>query len=920
MPFSRVEPLPEPLTPLLGRAGAIDETLPLLESARLITLTGAGGSGKTRLALELAHRLADSGRRAVWVELAPLSDAALISQQIAASLHIRIAGTREPLDESIDVLRETATLLVLDNCEHLVADCARIAERILRSCPDTTILATSREPLAIAGEVTWLVPPLASSDAVQLFADRARAVLPVFALESHNTQAVEIICARLDGIPLAIELAAARVKVLAVWQIAERLNDAFKLLSTGSRTLPRHRTIRETIDWSFRLLCEEEQILFRRLAVFHSDFALDAAETICADELLARDAIFDLLSALVDKSLVVCDRTTAKARYRLLETVRQFAAEKLVAASELERFREAHARYFFALAEAAEPLLFAGASDPATMSRIDDELANIRAVFEWAEEDASRAEFPLRLVYDLHWYCFARGQFDEARRRIAAAMKHAANASPRVRAFASIAAADCAIWQADWPALHPIADEAAAILGNDEDLRVRATVRTLLGVAQAFADGDHHASQRTFADALVAAREVGGVTLALTLHWLGTAALLRADYPAARTAFEEAVQIGIDTNNKPAIGHPSALLGFVCIRQERYDEAAAVFRRALDVFVEIDDRWGLTHVIEGVALMLLHRNEHETGTRLLAAASAAWLQLNARAVHHLHLQAEADEHIAEALTDERLRVVLASGASMSHQDVIALVRAQLAAATPQIASANAPLVVRALGPLEIIRDGDPVDATALSLRARELLLFLLCNRGATKEQIGAALWPDADASRLRNNFHVTLHRLRKVLGDGDWIVVNGETYSVAKDVVFDVDAFERDLRARRYVQAIEHYRGDFFANAMAGEWADEVRDRLRNAYAGALAALARARTASGDLRGATEAYEKLFAVDALDEEACRGLMLLLAKQGDTTGATRAYRRLADTLRRELDAQPDPATVKLHAEIVNGVAP
>jgi predicted ATPase/DNA-binding SARP family transcriptional activator len=917
MPPSRVEPLPEPLTPLLGRARAIDETLPLLDSARLVTLTGAGGSGKTRLALELAHRVADAGGRAVWVELAPLSDAELIAPQIAAALHIRPAGTRDPLEESIDVLRETATLLVLDNCEHLVADCARIAERILRSCPQTTILATSREPLGLAGETTWLVPPLASTDAVQLFADRARAVLPVFALEAHNTQAVEIICARLDGIPLAIELAAARVKVLAVWQIAERLNDAFRLLATGSRTLPRHRTIRETIDWSFRLLCNEEQLLFRRLAVFHSDFALDAAETICADYLLPSDAIFDLLSALVDKSLVVCDRTTAKARYRLLETVRQFAAEKLGAANELEPFREAHARYFFALAEAAEPLLFAGASDPATMTRIDDELANIRAVFEWAEEHTSRLELPLRLVYALHWYWFARGQFDEGRRRITAAMARAAHADPRVRAYASIAAADSAIWQADWQALHPSADEAAAVLGNDADLRVRATVRTLLGVAQAFADGDHSAAQRTFADALVPAREVGGVTLALTLHWIGTAALLRADYPAARTAFEEAAQIGIDLNNKPAIGHPSALLGFVCIREERYDEAAAVFRRALDAFVEIDDRWGLTHVVEGVALMLLHRGEHETGTRLLAAASAAWLQLAARPVHHLHLQAEADAHIADALTDERLRVVLASGASMSHDDTVALVRAQLTAATPLMANGVAALAVRALGTFEVIRDGAPVDPAALSLRSRELLLFLLCNRGATKEQIGAALWPDADASRLRNNFHVTLHRLRKVLGEGDWIAVNGETYSVAKDVVFDVDAFERALRAKRYEQAVELYRGDFFANAMAGEWADDVRDRLRNDYAAALAALARARTAAGDLRGATDAYEKLFTVDAMDEEACRGLMLMLAKQGDTTGATRAYRRLADTLRRELDTQPDPATAQLHAQILSG---
>jgi predicted ATPase/DNA-binding SARP family transcriptional activator len=914
----RVEPLPEPLTPLLGRAGAIDETLPLLDSARLVTLTGAGGSGKTRLALELAHRVADAVGRAVWVELAPLSDGELIAQQIANALLIRPAGAREPLEESIDVFRERATLLVLDNCEHLIDDCAVIAERILRSCPDTTILATSREPLGVAGETTWLVPPLANPDAVQLFAERARAVLPVFALEAHNTHAVEIICARLDGIPLAIELAAARVKVLAVWQIAERLNDAFRILSSGSRTLPRHRTIRETIDWSFRLLCGEEQILFRRLAVFHCDFALEAAETICADDLLPADAVLDLLSALVDKSLVVCDRTAAKARYRLLETVRQFAAEKVAVAREFERFREAHARYFFALAEAAEPLLFAGASDPATMIRIDDEIANIRAVFEWAEEDPSRAEKELRLVYALDWYWFARGQFDEARRRINTALARSAGVDVKVRAHALIAAANAAVWQADWSSLHPIVDEAAAVLGNDENLRVRAMARMLLAIAQAFGDGDELASQRTFADALVAARAHGGVVVSMNLHWIGAAALLRGDYPTARAAFEEGAQIGIAINNKPAIGHPSALLGFVCIRQERYDEAITVFRRALDVFVEIDDRWGLTHVIEGVALLLLHRDELEVGTRLLAAASAAWLQLGARAVHNAQLQAEADERIQNALSDERLRVVLASGASMSHEAIIALVRAQLGTATTTAqSSATPPLLIRALGTLEVIRDGAQVDVSSLSLRARELLLFLLCNRGATKEQIGGALWPDADASRLRNNFHVTLHRLRKVLGEGDWISVQGDTYSVARDVAFDVDTFQRDVRAKRFEQAIAAWRGDFFANSMAGEWADDVRDRLKNEYAGALAALARQKTEAGDLRAATDAYEKLFAVDALDEDACRGLMIVLAKQGDTTGATRAYRRLSDSLRRLLDTQPDPATARLHAQILNG---
>ena len=916
-----IDPLPEPLTPLLGRDADVAETLRLLDEARLVTLTGAGGSGKTRLALEAGHRVEDRGLRAAWVELAPIVEGSLVSQQIASALHIRQTVSRDPLDEVIDVLREEPTLLALDNCEHVVADVARVAERILRACPDTTILATSREPLGIAGERTWLVPPLASPDAVKLFAERARAVLPVFALEDHNTHAVEIICARLDGIPLAIELAAARVRVLAVWQIAERLNDTFKLLTAGSRTVPRHRTIHETIDWSFRLLSEAEQILFRRLAVFPSAFGLDAAEVICADELVERDAILDLISALVDKSLVICDRTAGKARYRLLETVRQFAAEKMDAANERQRLRAAHAHFFFAMAEEAEPRLFAGASDEEAIARIDDEIANVRAAFEWTSEDASRAEMELRLVYAFHWYWFARGQFNEARRRSESALRHREGVTARARGLACIAAGEAAVWQADWHALPELGAEAVDALRDDRDLRARATAYLIVAIGRALGDGDHAAAREPFAQALADARACGHpVAIAFACYWIGVAAMMRDDFGAARAALSEAIQVGLDTGAKPAIGHPSTLLGFVEVREGRMREAATAFARAVDAFVAIDDRWGLTHAMEGVALLLLDAEEREAGTRLLAAASAAWLKLGARPVHQTTIENEASERIRRALGDERLRVALASGASMSHESAIAFVQEQLRMLLDG-EGAGAPLStlqVRALGGFEIVREGVAIDAASLSARARELLVFLLCNRnGCTKEQIGAALWPDLDGAKLRNNFHVTLHRLRKVLGDGDWIVVDGEAYSIAKSVAFDVDAFETAAKAKQYERAADLYRGAFLANVTAGEWADATRKQLQHQAANALSRLARERTSAGDLRGATGAYEKLFAIDALDEEACRGLMLTLAKQGDEGGAIRVYRRFADALRTELDAEPEAATVKLYERIAAG---
>jgi hypothetical protein len=245
------------LTSLLGRETELAETERLIEKTRLLTLTGAGGSGKTRLAVELARRLADRFEDVIWVDLAPIADPDLIAAQLLAALGLREVPEVDDVEVLLEALRSRHALLVLDNCEHLIDASASTVEAILRRCPGVTILTTTREALGIGGEQTWLVPPLAEKDAMQLFAERAHAVAPAFALSGENDAAVARVCNRLDGIPLAIELAAARVKVMSVEQIAERLADAFRLLSSGSRTLPRHRTIRETIDWSFRLLSEE---------------------------------------------------------------------------------------------------------------------------------------------------------------------------------------------------------------------------------------------------------------------------------------------------------------------------------------------------------------------------------------------------------------------------------------------------------------------------------------------------------------------------------------------------------------------------------------------------------------------------------------------------------------------------------------
>lgn len=809
MPSVRTK-LPLGLTPLLGRARELEETTRLLGATRLLTITGAGGSGKTRLALELAHRMRAQFGDVVWVDLAPLSDPDLIGQQIIDAMGVRELAAEDVLRVVIDAVRDRSMLFVLDNCEHLVHASAVVTEEILRSCANTSMVTTTREALGIRGEQTWLVPPLSAEVAAQLFVERARSVAPSFVADETL---IAQICTRLDGIPLAIELAAARVKVLSLAEIAARLDDAFRLLSSGSRTLPRHRTIRETIDWSYRLLSSDEQILLRRLAVFGATFSLNAAEAICGEI-----DVLTHLSALVDKSLVLAEQS----RYRLLDTVRQFAAEKLDKADERDALAARHASYFLALVEELDPRLFAGADDPAALAIIDQDIGNIRAVFDRGKAGHSE----LRLLYALHWYWFARGHFHEARRRTTIALSRVRDADPIVLARAKTAAANAAVWQGDWAALRPMIDEAVDVLRDGSDPRALSMALNLLGTGQAFADGDHGAAIRSF---LEARRYADGVALALTLYWTGLAAQLRDDLESARAAFEEAHQIGVRFNNKPATAHPLTALGHIALLEGKRDEAIHCFRKALTIHAEIDDRWGLTHVVEGIGLILLEAREAEIGTRLIAAASAAWLQLGARPGRDSAFEEEKSARIREALGDDRLRIVLASGAAMSYDAMVALAREQLSRIdTAANAPVQAALSVRALGPLEIQRDGEAIEESA---RSRELLLYLLCHpSGRTKEQIGAALWPDADPARLRNNFHVTLHRLRKGLGAAEWIVVDGDTYALdrSRGVEFDAETFEREANAavsnrdkrniERLVRAVELYRGDFFENARDSEW------------------------------------------------------------------------------------------------------
>jgi predicted ATPase/DNA-binding XRE family transcriptional regulator len=406
--------LPVPVTSFIGRDEELVEVGRRLIDARLLTLTGTGGCGKTRLALEVARSGLERYPDGVWlVELAPVADPNLVLHNVANALGVREATNQSVTAALVNALRDRRLLLVLDNCEHLLDACARMVEDLVRSCAQLRVLATSREALGLTAEVAWRVPSLRVPDAqrqltvsalsanpaVQLLVERASAVEPRFALTERNSSAIAQICRRLDGIPLALELAAARATALTPQQIAARLDQRFRLLTGGSRAaLPRQQTLRATLDWSYDLLTESERLLLNRLAVFAGGWSLEAAEVVCADERIASGDVLDVLAQLVSKSLVQADESGDESkRFRLLETVRQYARERLVASTEAESVHGRHADYFLAVGEAVHAeRLMPHTWVPPTAEQLDElerEHDNLRAALRWWIElqDVERA-------------------------------------------------------------------------------------------------------------------------------------------------------------------------------------------------------------------------------------------------------------------------------------------------------------------------------------------------------------------------------------------------------------------------------------------------------------------------------------------------------------------------------------------------
>jgi predicted ATPase/class 3 adenylate cyclase len=627
---ARPNNLPLQLTSFIGRDKELVQLRGLLAAHRLVTLTGIGGCGKTRMAVQAAAEVLEAYPDGVWlVELAPLSEPSLVDQQLATVLGIREAvaaggsGPSTLTDRLVDYLASRRSLVLLDNCEHLVEACAGLAARLVGACRELTMLATSREPLGVAGEATFGVPPLAlvdaadpadisNAEAVRLFVDRAGLVDPNFALTAENAPAVASICRRLDGIPLAIELAAARTRSLTPQQLDARLGDRFRLLAGSSRTaLPRHQTLQAAIDWSHRLLSGPERILFRRLAVFAGGCSLEAAEQVCANDDL--DVLL-LVSALVDKSLLVHE--PAPGRYRMLETIRQFAWEQLREAGELKELRGRHRDWCLALAEAAD---LQGPAQPTWEARLAAEQDNLRAALEWEGPPGDDGATRLRLAGALRVFWWSQAQGGEGRDWLERALQAGPDAPAAARATALVGAGLMAVGQGD---------QASALAFHEQSLRLfeqlgdrRGVAEALLGLGQvAMVRGRYEEARAALEQAVREARAAGDAhSAALARNFIAWTIYLQGDPASARPVFEQVREGFRSIGDRQTIANITIAIGLCALEGGDHQEARSLVREGLQLARGIDFRWGELFGLDAASLLAARTRNWEAAATLLGA-------------------------------------------------------------------------------------------------------------------------------------------------------------------------------------------------------------------------------------------------------------------------------------------------------------
>jgi len=671
--------LPADLSSFVGRERELGELATLLNGARLLSLVGAGGAGKTRLAIELVRRhLPDFTDGVALVDLAGLTDPRLVPQAIASALKVPEQARRPLLATLSDRLRDKRLLLVLDNCEHLLAECAAFADAVLRVCARLTILVTSRRPLGIGGEVIYRVPSLpappetvqshdllATYDAVRLFVDRARGVNSAFVLTQANALAVGQICRRLDGIPLAIELAAVRTGILTPEQVNARLDDRFRLLTGGSRTaLPRHRTLRALMDWSFDLLSPSEQDAWRRLAVCAGDFGVDAAEAVAGGDGIDAGAVLDLVGTLAEQSIVVVYEVGGEARYRMLETVRQYGIDRLRQSKEELPIRERHFLWVLSLSERAESE-WRGRNQAAWFLRIDRDLDNVRAALDWARGDRDRADGGLRIVTALWLFWQVRGHHGEGRMWLEALLARGGEPSA-LRGKALNVAGFLAYGQGETTVALRFLEESLAIgkaVGDDAGI---ALSLLRLGIG-AYYHGDLARAVTVLDESLARYREIGDqVGTHIALYELGETLSYTGDYGRARRLHEEGLALKRQVGDRWHIAFSLFGLGLLDFLEGRSDDAIARVRESLEVRRELDDRWGIALCLELLAWIKAAEGAGQVAAQLLGAAEAARTRMGVSLIApHLGNHDQAMEAAALALGPETFKSQWAAGETLS---------------------------------------------------------------------------------------------------------------------------------------------------------------------------------------------------------------------------------------------------------------
>ncbi len=637
--------LPEPLTSFVGRERELAELRAMLAKDRLVTLTGTGGVGKTRLAMRVAADALDDYRDGAWlVELAALREPDLVAQSAVAALGLKEQPGRSLVETLAGSLHDRRLLLVLDNAEHLLAACAGLADTLLRHCPGVTLLVTSREPLGVPGERAYRVPSLSMPDpqrdasagslsateSARLFAYRVRLHSPHFAITDRNAAAIASLCRRLDGIALAIELAAARTRSMSVDEVSRRLDQRLSLLTGGARTVPRRQqTLRAAIDWSYDLLSDAEKAILGRLSVFAGGWTLDAAERVCGDDGIATRDVIDLLASLVDRSLVVAEERAAGTRYRLLESLEQYAAERLRERADEVRWQERHLEHFRALAEEAEPQL-TGRDQQAWLERLDAEHDNVRAALARAAAGVGGGEAGLRLASAVARFWLVRGYLTEGRGWLSRLLAAAPDAAPVARARALNWAGILAWKQGDYRAAQSCYEQCLAIrreLGDRPGVGVVLSNQGLL----AYERGDYAAARALHEQSLAIDRELGdrwGVAVSL-LH-LGSLAMMQGDYPAARASCNESLAIFRELGDRGHVANAIRSLANLRIQEGDPASARTLCEESAAICRELGDRSGLAWALLGLGSAARHQDDATAARSLLEDALAAFRDLGDR--------------------------------------------------------------------------------------------------------------------------------------------------------------------------------------------------------------------------------------------------------------------------------------------------